>query len=186
MLIIQDYTLREMEESDVERVLTWRNREAIRRFMLTDHKISLEEHLEWFQKITREKSAIPLIFSYQNRPLGFMNFTQLDWRNRVCSWGFYIGEEKRPPKSGRIMGFLSIQYIFEQRSFRKLMGEVLRYNEKSIRLHRELGFHQEGILQQHILKGTRYEDLILFALFRQDWDKRKDQIKEALFGGEIQ
>ena len=47
---IGDYSICPIEERDLELLLNWRNSERIHSLMLTDHKITWEEHCNWFKK----------------------------------------------------------------------------------------------------------------------------------------
>ena len=40
-------TIREIELKDLDAVLRWRNDPAIRRYMLTQHEITVDEHAQW-------------------------------------------------------------------------------------------------------------------------------------------
>jgi RimJ/RimL family protein N-acetyltransferase len=51
----------------------------------------------------------------------------------------------------------------------KLSGETLGHNERSIRLHRFLGFKEEGVLREQHFDGTAYRDIICFGLLEREW-----------------
>lgn len=42
---MEEYSVRPLEEKDLRLVLDWRNSERVHSKMLTDHKITWEEHL---------------------------------------------------------------------------------------------------------------------------------------------
>ena len=74
-----------------------------------------------------------------------------------------------------MMGRLGIEYVFKQLGIRKLCGEAFAYNTSSIRFHKKLGFTEEGRFLKHILKNGVYEDIVSFALFKDDWVSTKKQ-----------
>ncbi len=180
----EEFKLRPIERDDLAKVLTWRNSEHVRSCMFNDHIISPEEHQAWFERSRQAEFPPVLVFEFRGKPAGMVNFTQIDRLNNRCYWGFYLGETGLPHGCGTIMGFLALSYIFEQQRFRKLCGEAFAFNEKSVSYHKRLGFVQEGHFVKHVLKNGSYEDIISFAMFREDWLKNKTCLASKLFGGE--
>lgn len=177
----EDYRLRPMEEADLEKVLEWRNSKRIRINMFTDHIITMDEHQAWFNRVKQSQSAIHKIFQFQGCPVGMVSFTNIDRHNNRCYWGFYLGEEALPRRTGLVMGFLGVKYAFEELGIRKLCGEVFAFNTSSIGFHKKLGFSEEGRFAQHILKNGNYEDIIAFALFKEDWLRKGFEMEKELF-----
>jgi methionyl-tRNA formyltransferase len=169
MFVFEDYRLRQLTEQDLNLVRNWRNSDHVRANMYTDHIISEEEHRAWFQRVMVDPTVRYLILEYRDRPVGLVNFTAIDTRNSKCMWGFYLGETDLPRGSGTIMGYLSMNYVFEEIQIRKVSGEVLDFNEPSQKLFRRLGFTEEGRLRQHVLKNGRYADVVLFSLLAGKW-----------------
>lgn len=177
-----EFTLRPIEEKDLAKVLEWRNSERIRINMYHDHLITKEEHGRWFQKLMEGKESQFLLFEHRATPVGVVSFSQIDRKNGNGNWGFYIGEENTPKGTGFCMGVLGIGYAFEKMNLRKLYGEVFAFNASSIRFHKRLGFQLEGQLRRHVLKQGKYEDILLFALFREEWLESKQSLQAAAFG----
>ena len=86
------YRLRPMTQEDLERVLTWRNHEDVRRYMYTQHEISLAEHTRWFERASQDPSRHLLVFEYNATPLGFINLHQIA-PGGVAEWGFYAAPD---------------------------------------------------------------------------------------------
>ncbi len=167
--------LRPVERKDLEKLLEWRNADRIRAFMYTDHIISPEEHAAWFERLGTNDTAYALLFTVNGRPLGVVNVTSIDRRNGTCHWGFYIGEADAPRGSGTALGYLGLYYIFDTLGIRKVIGEAFAFNEASIAFHRRLGFSQEGHFVQHVVKNGSCQDILSFALFRDQWEAHKRQ-----------
>ena len=45
-----DISIRRMSIDDVELVLSWRNHNSVKKWILSRHHIAFEEHLKWFSK----------------------------------------------------------------------------------------------------------------------------------------
>lgn len=177
----EEFNLRPIEEHDLDVVLAWRNSDRVRSYMYTDHIITQDEHRSWFERTRQAEFPPTLIFEYRGIPVGLKSFSQIDRFNNRCYWGFYLGESELPRGCGSVMGFLALEYIFEQQKFRKLCAEAFAFNEGSVKYHTRLGFVQEGRFMQHILKNGRYEDIISFAIFRDNWLAGKTALTAKVF-----
>lgn len=175
-----EFKLKPLEEKELDLVLRWRNAPQIREHMFTDHQITKEEHYAWFAKNKLNNDQLALLFVYKNQPLGFVHFSQLDRKNGTCSWGFYIGEQNRPPKSGTVMGYLALTHLFDTYGMSKLYAEVLDSNVISLRYHHKMGFREEGRLRKQWKKRGRLVDVIVMALNKEQWAVRRKQLSEEL------
>ena len=63
------YRIRQLEESDIEQVLKWRNSEHVRANMYTDHIINIDEHRRWFEKISLDESCCYKLFEFLDHPV---------------------------------------------------------------------------------------------------------------------
>lgn len=159
--------IRQMTNADLEQVLAWRNDTKVRRYMLTQHEISLAEHRQWFERTSQESMRRLLIVEEHGLALGFVHFTGVA-PGGVADWGFYAAPDA-PTGSGRKLGVTALDFAFGALELHKVCGQALDFNEASARFHRELGFRQEGVLrQQHRIDGT-YHDLICFGLLCDEW-----------------
>lgn len=161
--------LRDVVEQDLEQILNWRNSDRIRAQMYTDEPITMENHLKWFSKASKDEQVSLKIFEFEGVPAGFVHITYRDRRNGIAHWGFYLGRDDLPKGTGSQMGSLALHHAFEVMGVRKLIGEAFAFNTASIRLHEKLGFRQEGIYRNHILKNGRYEDIVCFARFQDEY-----------------
>jgi UDP-4-amino-4,6-dideoxy-N-acetyl-beta-L-altrosamine N-acetyltransferase len=184
MLDYSQCLLRPLTQADLERTLTWRNSERVRPMMFTDHIITAAEHQAWFERTRHDATVRHLVFEYAKTPLGVLgvvNVTQIDVRNRLCSWGFYIGETGAPKGSGLALGYLGLEFIFSELAIRKLISQAFRLNTASVGYHRRLGFKEEGCWREHLLKNGKYEDIICFALFAREWEEIRADIGKSCF-----
>ena len=164
-----DYSARPVEASDSDRLFTWRNLEHIRANMYSDHLIARDEHDAWFARMLQDPKVSYHIFCFQGQPVGMFCFTGIDPTAQRCTWGFYLGVSEVPRGSGAAMEFFALEHAFERLGIRKLCCEVLAFNTPVARLHQKFGFKQEGLLVQHVFKADKFEDVLVLALFREDW-----------------
>lgn len=156
-----------MTLADLEQVLAWRNDLEVRRYMYTQHEISLPEHSRWFERASQDSSRHLLVFENNAVPLGFINIHEFS-AGGVADWGFYAAPDA-PKGTGRKLGQTALHYAFIQAGLHKLCGQALAYNERSIKFHCSLGYQQEGILRDQHFDGQSYHDVVCFGLLATEW-----------------
>jgi UDP-4-amino-4,6-dideoxy-N-acetyl-beta-L-altrosamine N-acetyltransferase len=176
-----DFRLRRLEEQDLARVLEWRNSEKIRSGMFGDEYITRNEHNRWFDQIRHSTNSAWLVFERPAEPLGLVYFPEIDVKNAKSRWGFYIGAEHQPVGTGSALGYFGLNYGFEKLRLRKIIGEVLGSNARSIGLHKKLGFTEEGLFKAHVMKNGHYEDVLSFAIFADDWQQNRARLLHLIF-----
>lgn len=159
--------IRPMVHADLERVLAWRNHPDVRRYMYTQHEITLNEHQRWFERTSPDPKKHLLIFEEGQQPLGFVNFNEAGCGG-IADWGFYAAPDA-PKGSGRQLGRAALSHAFNQLKLHKVCGQALAYNERSIQFHQSLGFQQEGILRDQHFDGECYHHVICFGLISHQW-----------------
>lgn len=156
-----------MANDDLARVLAWRNAPQVRRYMYTQHEITLDEHQRWFEAALMDPRKHLLIFELDHLPLGFVNFTEIA-DGGIADWGFYASPAA-PKGSGGKLGKAALSHAFTNIKLHKVCGKALGHNQRSIRLHQSLGFRQEGALADQHFDGERYHDVICFGLISHEW-----------------
>lgn len=162
-----------MSEEDLKQVFLWRNMPEVRRYMLSQHEISFDEHLSWFERVSKDQSRHLLLYEINKNPIGFINIHEIALGG-VADWGFYLAPTA-PKGAGQGLGQAALQYVFEVLNLHKLCGQVLLTNERSIRFHLKLGFRREGVFRQQHFDGQRYQDLTCFGLLNQEWFNKKNE-----------
>lgn len=156
-----------MVHADLRQVLIWRNHPDVRRYMFTQHEITLDEHQRWFEGALLDPKKHLLIFEPDQQPLGFVNFTET-LNGGISDWGFYISPNA-PKGSGRQLGHAALNHAFGQLKLHKVCAQALAYNERSIQFHQSLGFQREGSLRDQHFDGKRYHHIIQFGLLSCEW-----------------
>ncbi len=168
------YKLRLMGDEHLDLVLGWRNHPEVRRYMYTQHLISMEEHQAWFKRACADDAKCLLIFEKLGKPIGFLNFS-LQGKGRVADWGFYMDPDHQKG-DGRHLGLEGLRYGFDNLKLHKICGQALEYNNASIGFHEYLGFVQEGCLRSHAFDGKEYNSVICFGLLAEEWASDKVKV----------
>lgn len=180
MKSITDYKLENVGRNEIKRVWEWRNADHIRPFMNHDEIIPLEDHYRWLESVDKDTSKLVKLCFYNEKPIGLVNFSQIDLKNKTCDWGLYIGDKSSPRGSGKIMGILALDLIFNEGQMRKCCAQILDFNRKSLSYHQKLGFAEEGRLVKQILKKDKYVDVVLMGIFKEQWETQSELLKEEV------
>lgn len=163
----EEILIRAVTYDDLPMVLAWRNHPEVRRFMFTQHEISLDEHRQWFAKASQDSARRLLIVEEAREAIGYVQFNQV-CPGGVSDWGFYARPDS-PRGSGRKLGFSALGYAFGELGLHKVCGQAIESNQASINFHCRLGFRQEGVLREQQRIEGRYHTVYCFGMLAQEW-----------------
>jgi len=176
-------TLREIQESDLELIRTWRSSDAVNKFMYTNANPTYEQQKRWFEKVQNDLTCKYWVIDFNNKPLGVANLLNISKVFNSCEWAFYLGDTSvRGQGIGSKVEYQVIEYVFNAMGLNKLKCEVINSNEKVIKMHEGFGFRREAYYRDHFLKNGIYQDVVGLALLKKDWDKIKNYTKTKIYG----
>ena len=156
-------------------VLKIRNEESIRRWMLTENEINIDEHFSWIESLKIDKNHICFIIIDEDfQPIGAINIKKIDKKNRNAEIGFY--KIQNHSEKGLMVKCLSsvIDYSFNNLELEKIYSETIEGNQKSYDMHKKLLFTEEGYLRSHIIIQGKYTGIYLFGLLKNEWVNGKN------------
>ncbi len=170
-------TIRKVTPEDLPMLLDWRNHANVRRFMMTQHEISPEEHFSWYANASKDRTRQLLIVEEQNQPIGFVQFDHVG-AGGVSQWGFYASPHA-PKGSGKKLGAMALTHAFDTLKLHKVAGQAISTNSSSLNFHQRLGFKQEGVLRDHHCIDGVYHSVICFGLLSHEWQGLR-QLEEQI------
>ena len=180
MLSLNHLKLRPITEDDLNMVLRWRNSEAVRSFMLNNHIITKKEHSDWYQRISNDSNCEWHIAEFRGKPIGVNSITDIRCKDGTCQWGMYIDENMHNLGIGVLVEISAIDRMVHYHKIRKIWGKILASNRRLILMHKRFGFKEEGVLEKHIRRTEKFEDLVIIALFTDKWPKIRKNLVNAL------
>ena len=161
-----DYAFRVLQESDLALVLEWRNSPRVHSKMLTDHKITWEEHKNWFQRIQNDPIKKHFIFTHNDMPVGYRDYSGLDLARRTCYGSSYIGAPDKCPKdAGIFLFFMGIDYAFSHFDIDQDEADVFADNTKALKLNKFLGYEFDHTQDYFVTKDGE-QKLVLHGVHR--------------------
>jgi UDP-4-amino-4,6-dideoxy-N-acetyl-beta-L-altrosamine N-acetyltransferase len=172
--------LRPLEETDLKLILLWRNALVVRQVMFTQHEISWDEHQAWFYRAQVDDSRQGFLFlDHENVPCAVVNFSSIDQVQKSAFWGFYANPDAKPG-TGMRMSLDALDKAFVELGLRKLNAEVLASNQRSLEMHKKVGFIQEGYFRDHFFDGKKNVDVVRFGILHKEWPLAKQNLQDRI------
>jgi UDP-4-amino-4,6-dideoxy-N-acetyl-beta-L-altrosamine N-acetyltransferase len=162
-----DCLVRPIASEDMSQLLTWRNHPDIRKFMVTQHEITLDEHRAWFNNVLTDNKRCLLIVERAGQSMGYVQFSGITLEG-TADWGFYVAPGS-PKGSGHHLANAVLSYAFGPMSLRQIRGKALSFNKASIRLHMRCGFQEQVAREQITSDDGHIEEIVCFVLNRETW-----------------
>lgn len=161
---------------DLEQIMNWRMNPEVTKYMYTDPILTLDKQKEWFEFIQNNESFKYWVIRIDGVKIGVINLRDIDYVNRRCTWGYYIGDNSfRGRGIATTLECNMYDYVFNVLGLNKFWCEVFTFNKKVISIHEKFGSVIEGTLKQHIYKNGEYYDIVTMAITKNKWGEIKDK-----------
>ena len=175
MIIAETVRLRAIERQDLPLFVAWLNDPEVRQNLLVNIPLSQAQEDGWFERtLTRSLEEQPLGIEVRTpegwRLVGNCSFFDLDWRNRCCEIGIFIGVKEFWGRGyGTQVMRLMLNYGFNTLNLNRVYLRVYESNPRGIRCYEKAGFRHEGRLRQAIFQDGHYIDLLMMSVIRSEW-----------------
>jgi len=170
--------LRPVKRSDISFFLKWFNDPEVTQYLERNLPITEMAEEKWIEELaTRANSCVAFVIeaveSNSNEPIGNCVLREIDQRDHTAKFGITIGEKEYWSKGyGTEATQLLIDYGFRQLNLHRISSCAYEFNERSIRMHKKVGFKEEGRLRKARFRNGRYWDEIVFGILREEWDEK--------------
>lgn len=159
--------LRRIDFTDLERMRTWRNRPEIRQWFFDSAEITPEQQEEWFDRYLKAGGDETFIIeTHEGKPIGVISLYNIDGQNEQAEAGrVMIGDPEYAGKCYASDALRTlVEYATKSLGLRRVHAKIRHDNESSIRLFKNSGFSEEGILRQAVKVGDRRYDVQLMSI----------------------
>ena len=106
-----------------------------------------------------------------DRLIGFVAIDTIEWNNQVGLLAIGIGE---PNYRGRGYGAdalrLILRYAFDELNLHRVGLDVIANNAQAIQAYERVGFRQEGIQRDAVLRDGQRHGLMVMGILRHEWE----------------
>ena len=143
--------------------------------LFTQHAImphtteSLYTYVENKQK-ERNSIWLGIIHKEDNKHVGNIDISDIDWINRVGTYNILIGDKNYHGKGiGYEASHLILNHVFNRLNLNRIQLGVDERNKGAIRLYQKLGFREEGRFEKGILASGEYFDIIRMRILQKEY-----------------
>ncbi len=156
-----------------EKVRNWRNSSEVRNYMINQEIISKEHHFRWIENLKKNKHIKFWLIFFDNKPIGAVYLTDIDYDKLSSYWGFYIGDiEYRGKGFGKKVLFKLLSMFFDEMKYQTLFTEVLSNNKAALNIYEKFMFKE---IQDEA--SCYHSEIITLNFLKEDWDKNNVKIK---------
>ena len=170
--------LRKMEYSDTERIVKWRNSDAVRNNFIYQELFTKKSHENWVRTMVETGKVDQLIICLKNPdgeneiPVGSVYIRDIDRNHNKAEYGIFIGEEDARGKGiGSQAATLMLRYCFKELKLHRLFLRVFADNKQAIRSYEKAGFVQEAYLKDDVRIQGAYRDIVLMGMINPEDEK---------------
>jgi ribosomal-protein-alanine N-acetyltransferase len=138
------------------------------------HPYHMEDALSWIQRQNSDDGTTDSVnFAIRLLPrrqlIGSIGLREIDPQQGQAELGFWIGKDWWGQGYAREAARAVIQFGFELLNLNRICAHHMVRNPASGRVLLAAGMQQEGVLRQRVRKWGVYEDVVLYAVLRDDW-----------------
>jgi ribosomal-protein-alanine N-acetyltransferase len=137
------------------------------------HPYELDHARAWIGQQRREAVRGRAInFAIRLRPsaglIGSVGLRDIDREHLQAELGFWIGREWWSQGYAREAAAATIAFGFDSLELNRICAHHMQRNPAAGRVLEAAGMRQEGLLRQRVRKWGTFEDVVLYAILRED------------------
>ena len=177
MIDLGAVVLRPFEPRDVEHLYGFRNdwqvTQYVGGFSSGYSRRNLEEWIKFHRN--RDDEVLWAIAGKKGgRCIGHVGLYKIDPRVRKAEFAILLGDRRWWGKGvGRSATVAMLDWGFDQLNLHRISLSVLATNQRAIRLYRDLGFREEGLLRDEQFRDGKYVNVLLMSLLEKEWRSGK-------------
>lgn len=176
--------LRPPTRDDIPHFLRWMNDAEVNQYLAVFLPVTEADEIEWFDRLQKQKNehiVLVMVEAKTRKPIGSMGIHGISWKDQRATTGAVIGEKAYWGKGyGTEAKMLLLDYAFNSLNLRKIGSRVYGFNARSKAYSEKCGYRVEGVLKKEVFKNGRFHDLIMMAVFREDWEPLWEKFRRSI------
>jgi RimJ/RimL family protein N-acetyltransferase len=164
-----------VRRSDISSFLKWFNDPEVTQYLAMYLPMTEMAEEKFIEGLANNVGAgvqfvVEAIGNEGNKAIGSIGLHGISPKDHFATFGIAIGEKDYWSKGyGTEAARLIIKYGFEQLNLHRISSTAYAFNERSLRLHKKVGFKEEGRQREAVFKNGKYQDVVVFGLLREEW-----------------
>ena len=182
MLQGQKVLLRPVKRADIEYFLKWLNDPEVIQYLTPYWPLTEMSEEKWIENLGVDRDKVVFMVealegssskpldAAQGTSIGYLALHNISAKDHNASFEIAIGEKDYWSSGyGTEAARLLVKYGFEQLNLHRINSGVYAFNERSLRMHRKVGFKEEGRQKEWIFKNGKFHDHVIFGILGDDW-----------------
>jgi len=170
--------LREISRNDLPLINQWRNNREVADMLGGPFRfISPERDENWFEDYLRARGTqvrCAIILKDSKEMVGVVYLTGIDLISHSGEFAIMIGNTSYQGKGiGAQATQMMLEHAFLDLDLHRVYLYVLKENERAIKTYEKAGFSREGKLKEAAYKNGEYKDLVVMAILRKEFLRKR-------------
>ncbi|HGH1676156.1 GNAT family protein [Clostridium perfringens] len=168
MLKSEKLILRPIEIKDLNILNKWRNDYEIFKYLGGGFQPqSINEQEKYIDNLINNSGNSRRFIIDNGNAIGMVGLYSINFINRNCDLGIYIGEKSQQGKGyAKEAMNLILDFAFNNLNLRKIKLNVVDNNSKALNLYKSIGFIEVGILKEERFINGKFENVKIMELIK--------------------
>lgn len=172
--------LRPMTAADTAKIVTWRNKDFVRRNFIYQKPFTEEGHMTWFREQVKPGRVAQFIICVEKedavREVGSVYLRDIDLETRVAEYGVFIGEEEALGRGyGTAAAKLALDYGFRTLHLQKIFLRLLEDNIGAKRSYEKAGFRMLEDRKEYVTLEQGVRGVFFMEIEYAEWKMMCDR-----------
>lgn len=174
MLTGKNVSLRAVRRSDLPFFLKWYNDTEVLQYLIFYLPVTEMAREQWLEGLPDMRDRVDFIIEVTEdnsaKPIGHCTLHDISAKDQNADLGIAIGEKDYWGKGyGTEAIQLLVNYGFKELNLHRISSRILEHNERSLRMHKKLGFREEGCRRKARFKNGQFRHEIILGILREEW-----------------
>ena len=159
--------LRQMQISDTDNVIAWRNNPRVRHNFIYQGLFTAEGHLNWIKTQVEPGHVVQFIICEKDsdRAVGSVYFRDIDRERKCAEYGIFIGEDDAVGKGyGTQAARLALSYAFSEMQLEFVFLRVFADNTRARKSYERAGFRLVKNKQDEIVTEKEARTVVFYII----------------------
>ena len=178
----EDFSIVPIRHKDMLKIMNWRNTQIIH--LRQKIELTIEKQEEYYEKVIKNlfnnEQPSQLLFSFLEKKIciGYGGLVHMNWEDKRAEMSFLVNPVIASNIEAYEISFSSFiklikKVCFEEIKFNKLYTETYSNRLKHIKILEKNEFVIEGILREHIIQNSKFQNSILHSILETEYNAIK-------------
>lgn len=162
-----------LTRDDLQIYRSWIENPEATHFMESGWRPQSDAEMEAIYKASTEPTdtaVFKIIPHGSDKPIGVVGLYLIQWICRRGEFRVLIGDDRARGKGyGTEAARLLVDYAFDKVNLETLYLGVNTENTGAVRSYEKAGFQREGIRRKLVYRNSRYYDVVMMSIIREEW-----------------